>query len=760
MKTSHNLKELGAQLRAYRKAKGWSHEELAKRAGCAKNSIIHWEYGRVRPNKKKINAVGRALELNCFQLHALLRLAGYHGGPPIRNLPYLSSADFTGRADILRTLQQRFMQGGEKQQMQALVGLGGVGKTQVALRYAEQQDADYDVIWWVPSEEPASMQASYAALADCLELGIPAVVDMDSRAQAVKRWFQENDCWLLILDNARSPGTVDKYLPVGGCGHVLITSRNPSWSVSAVQIEVEVFGEVEAIEFLELRTRRHGSPVSGELAHELGYLPLALEQAAAYMHEAALTVEQYLARWRAKGGMPPEGLDGPPGFSNTLAQTFRLSMDRVRAESPIAVDVLNLCAFLAPDGIPKDLLVPRMSDCRPTAMGIARAQLQLDAAIASLRRYSLVHAEPTTLSVHRLVQAMTREHLSETARLEWLGAAAQLLFSAYPIDGGRAQDWASPVTLLSHVLSVAKHTRLLGTDIQDTAFTASNHPLTSKVIGNLGLVLQSMGAVDQARIQLEYALTIAERNYGLDHPEVARTAHNLATVLQHLQTPADLQSAREHLERALTIDEKTYGPEHSSVAADAAASGSVLQDLHEWSLAGTYLEKALKIDEKLLGPEHPAVARDLLYLGEFLLECEEPPDRRAGNLAKAHELIERAIDIDGQPLGPQPGALGDDWNALGRVVKAQGELVKAREYFELALESDEAAFGPDHPAVARDLYNLGDLARAEGDVVTARDHLARAQRIFKERLGENHPHTIGTQKELEELNTPPTAARG
>ena len=114
--------------------------------------------------------------------------------------------------------------------------------------------------------------------------------------------------------------------------------------------------------------------------------------------------------------------------------------------------------------------------------------------------------------------------------------------------------------------------------------------------------------------------------------------------------------------------------------------------------------------------------------------------------------------FDEQVFGPMHGALGDDWNAQGRVVKAQGDLVEVPACFERALEADEAVFGPDHPAVARDLYNLGDLARAEGDLATARAHLARAQRIFEERLGADHPHATATRKEFEDLTTTPTAS--
>jgi hypothetical protein len=328
-------------------------------------------------------------------------------------------------------LDQRLRYGGQKRRAQALVGRGGVGKTQIALRYAQKHQADYDVRWGIPAEERAVLEEQYAALAKMHpKLGLPCGGDLTARITAVRNWFGQNDRWLLVFDNARDPAAVDRYLPRGGGGHVLITSRNLNWGAPAGKIEVNGFSAEEAIEFLRKRTGRNQDPAAGELAQELDYLPLALEHAAAYMEQAVLTSAQYLERYRSQRGMLPE----------PLWDALRLSLMQLWADMPAAVDLFYLCAFLAPDGIPRDLLAKGVEGFSAALAGAAEEPFWLDGVVACLRRYSLVQAQPDVLAIHRLNQELARQHLPSKARLWWLQAATQLLLGAYPIDGAGAQD--------------------------------------------------------------------------------------------------------------------------------------------------------------------------------------------------------------------------------------------------------------------------------------------------------------------------------
>ena len=245
---------------------------------------------------------------------------------------------------------------------QAISGLGGVGKTQLATEYAYRHMADYSLVWWVGAEEPAKLASDYAQLAGKLPLPEEEKEATDQRVvvDAVRRWLERNTGWLLIFDNAAGPEEVRPYLPRGGGGHVLVTSRNPNWGSLTSSLSVKPLEPGESVEFLLKRTGRKDQEAdeaaAALLADALGHLPLALEQAGAYIEQTRTSLSEYLELF---GEQQREllGRGNPPaGYEATVATTWEISFQQVSNVSPGAVDLLNLCAFLAPDEIPKKLL--------------------------------------------------------------------------------------------------------------------------------------------------------------------------------------------------------------------------------------------------------------------------------------------------------------------------------------------------------------------------------------------------------------------
>jgi len=695
------------------------------------------------------------------------------GLPSIWNVAHSQNRNFTGRVELLATLRSQ-LQAGHYSALTALHGLGGIGKTQTAVEYAYRYAGEYELVWWLRSEDPATLAGDYALLA--ARLGLPeAENDQQAALQAVKDWLAVNRGWLLIFDNAESPDEVRPYLPAGSSGHVIITSRRPDWRSVAAPLSVGTLSLEDAIKFLHRRSGQQDHPASRELVEELGLLPLALEQAAAYIDEHGRTISEYLELFRKhrqellKRGKPS------PDYPASVETTWELSFAKVREQSSAGADLLSLCAFLAPDDIPLDIIRDG-TDRLPDSLANAVAdELEFDDAISALRRHSLAERTDNALSVHRLVQAVVRDSIEESDRGAWAEAAAGVISKAFPYDSDDVRTWSVCARLLTHAMTVASHCEAVGIGLDSAASLFSqvamylrgradfsgaralneralkidetsygpDHPTVAIHVNNLGSVLQDLGELAEARKHFERALKIDEASYGPDHPTVAIRVNNLGLVLKDL---GELAEARKHYERALKITESSYGPDHPNVAIYVNNLGVVLRDLGELTEARKQFERALKIDETSFGPDHPSVARDVNNLGIVL--------RDLGELTEARKLFERALEIDEASYGPDHPNFARGVNNLARVLQDLGELVEARKQFERALKIDEASYGPDHPAVAIRVNNLGNVLRDLGELDEARKYCERALKIFETFYGPHHPHTQIARKNLHVLSSP------
>ncbi|NIO68032.1 MAG: ATP/GTP-binding protein, partial [Anaerolineae bacterium] len=228
----------------------------------------------------------------------------------------------------------------------------------------------------------------------------------------------QNTGWLLIFDNAPGQEAVRPYLPPGGAGHVLITSRDLDWEV-ATPLTVQVMERAESVAFLLKRTGRTDEDAADALAEALGDLPLALAQAGAYIRQTGTTFTAYLDLFQSRRTELWEKERPPLDYPHTVATTWDIAFQEVRRASPAGADLLNLCAYLAPDDIPQDLLRKGSQHLPPSLAEVVGDPLAFDEAMAALLLYSLMERAADALSVHRLVQAVARDRLAEEARRTW-----------------------------------------------------------------------------------------------------------------------------------------------------------------------------------------------------------------------------------------------------------------------------------------------------------------------------------------------------
>ncbi|MBA1341618.1 MAG: hypothetical protein C5S40_05700 [ANME-2 cluster archaeon] len=524
--------------------------------------------------------------------------------PLIWNIPHNRNPNFTGREEYLTRLKDALNSGQPAALTQAIHGLGGVGKTQLALEYAYRNTAEYDIVWWIRSEETTTLASDYAALAGDLKLPEKDETDQNVVNAAVKRWLETHPAWLLVFDNVQEPEDISKYLPQGSAGHILVTSRNLIWRGTATLLDVHVLERSESIDFLLKRTGYTDKVSAGALAEVLGDLPLALEQAGAYMESKGRSLSDYMDMFTKHKNKLLNKAKPSTDYPDTVATTWDLAFQEVQQASPAGADLLYICAYLAPDDIPIELIIQGAQYLPDSLTDAVVDPMDFDEAVEPLLCYSLVEKTGETMSVHRLVQAVIRDRLAENEKKKWAEAAVNIVNNGFPGNSDDVRNWPACVPLLSHALVAAEHAETHQVALESTG----------RLLNESGLFLKSRAQFTEAKKIYERALAIGESAYGPDHPTVAIRVGNLGGVLKDM---GDLKGAMENYERALAIDEASYGPDHPAVAIDVGNLGGVLRALGDLEGAKINYERALAIFTKFLGEDHPntvTVRNNIEYL--------------------------------------------------------------------------------------------------------------------------------------------------
>ncbi|MDP6637214.1 MAG: FxSxx-COOH system tetratricopeptide repeat protein [Phycisphaerae bacterium] len=646
--------------------------------------------------------------------------------PDIWNVPHNRNPNFTGRDELLESLRQSLISGAPTALTQAIAGLGGIGKTQLALEYAYRYANEYKLIWWIRSETPAQLSGDYAALVKPLGLSDEEVADQEAAVKAVRQTLEHNGNWLLIFDNAPDPGSIRDYLPHGNTGHIIITSRHQAWKGIAEPVSVQVLDADEAVEFLLKRTGRTDRPAAERLAEMLGRLPLALEQAGAYIESTACSIDDYIEFFQQNREALLARRSVNAEYPESVATTWEISFAKL---SETAADLLNLCAFLAPDNIPLEMLTAGADELPESLASVVSNKMALRQCIAELLGFSLVESTAEAISIHRMVQAVVRDKLKGDRRKAIAASAVEAINAQFPFDADTDPDcWETCRTLLPHALAAAEHA-----EAADTSPEA-----TGRLLNQMGIYLKTRAEFLQAKGCYERALRIIETQLEEDHPNVAALINNLGGVLRDLGDP---EGAKRCFERALKIFEAQPGEDHPNVATLVNNLGRALQDLGDPEEAKKCFERALKIDEAAYEADHPNVAVRVNNLGLVLQDLGDPEG--------AKKCYERALRIDEAAYGADHPNVAIRVNNLGTVLQDLGDPEGAKKCYKRALKIDEAAYGADHPAIARDVNNLGGVLFDQGDIHGALEHAERALRIREARLGPDHPDTKHSRQNVE-----------
>jgi TIR domain/Tetratricopeptide repeat/NB-ARC domain len=536
--------------------------------------------------------------------------------PPIWNVPFHPNPFFTGRDLLLAELHASHSAPEVTGRRVALTGLGGVGKSQLTVEYAYRRRADFDLVWWVRAEQPTSLLGDYAALASqpqlAADLGLAPDTPQETAMAAVRAWLEHQQRWLLVLDNAVEPAVLVDLLPRSGSGQVVITSRTGiGWEQLATPLPVEVLHAADAAEFLLTRTKQsgpHAQAAATTLAETLGGLPLALEQAGAFITASGTITLAGYAELFATQARELLRRGQPVGYQHTVATTWLLALETLQQTAPAAVGLLTLAAFLAPDDLPQPLLAAHAEQLpEPLA---AASQLTLADAVAALRRYSLIRVIGDGLFVHRLLQTVVQAELDADAERAWVSAAVRLVTAGFPYPSNEVATWPESERLLPHALAVAEHGERV--NIEPEVWLRLQTEAAS--------YLWSRGQYRQAITLDEQILTARRRVLGDDHPHTLTTMNNLAASRRAL---GDLQGAHDLFEQALAGYRRVLGDDHpdtltsmNNLAVSRRALGDLqgARDLHEQTLAAR---------RRVLGDDHPDTLQSRNNLAQVRQELGE-----------------------------------------------------------------------------------------------------------------------------------------
>jgi len=695
-----------------RKGKLWTQERtvelISEIVDVSLRTYKSWEMGERIPSPEYMKAIVAVFGLSQEDEDTLYR--GVAQVPPrIHNLPFAPNPLFTGRQKQLEQLGNLLKEGST-----CISGLGGIGKTQIALEYAHRcyQQGVYRAVFWVDAAGKATIEASYLSLAHLLDLSQKNEADTRQVIQAVRQWLETHTAWLLIMDNADDLGLARSFLPVVHQGHIILTTQSQIVGKFAKQIAVQEMEPGESLRFLLRRAKvlqddgslddvtADARKAASQLVTLLGAHPLALDQAGAYIEETGVSFDEYTKLFRERrnylmhrqGTLEGEHSDHP----GSVATTIVMSAKKANERHNMAAAILIFCALLQPDAIPEELFQFHLAFQQDT--------IALHEGIATLLRYSLVkrNLSEKTYSIHRLVQAVVVDMFQPESQKRWKYWIMWAIGTALPRNVLNFKNWRIYERLLPHALLCITWEDVDIRGIHD-------------LLWRVALYLGTRGRLTEAEPLLARTLAVTERHYGPDHSETAGALKNLADFyIQHYDRE---EEGRRMLERGLAILEKNPGNDPLAVSRILSSLSQLHEKHGEYEKAERLKLRVLTEMEQHWGADHPDVAKYLGTLAEFYIE--------QGKDEQAMPLLRRARETFDRLIAAGKADAEDPYIHLSlagtvMLLHHQGRHKEAEEYNLQVMRAKERLLGPAHPDVIADkkvsisfLPKLGMYAEAE-----------------------------------------------
>ncbi len=672
---------------------------------------------------------------------------------PVLNIPYLRNPFFTGREEIFSQLRDKLIDVSATNLIQplAITGLGGIGKTQIAIEYTYRYRKEYRDILWISATSLETLITDFLALATLLHLPEKNEQDQNIIIIAVKRWFAIHNDWLLIMDNVNDLDILQNFLPSPENlnSHILLTTRAFATSRIATSILIKKMTQEEGTSLLLRRAGVLTPDVSLTRVTEVEWdraraiytqldgLPLALDQAGAYIEETACTLSDYLdlyqtqriALLRERGNFP---FDHP----ESVATTFSLAFQRVEISNSHSAEILRLCTFLSADAIPEEIFTDYAPKLDPELQPIVANQIELNRVIKLLLNFSLIlrNSDTKTLTIHSLVQAVLKDEMEQQMQRQWAERAVRFVSRSFPFANPQTREACQ--RFLPHAYVCEK----LIEQWQVERIEAAG------LLYRMGRYLEQRAQYQQAELLYQKALAICEK---VKEPEGHNDNKNrdsgAANILSGLadvyQEQGKYAQAAQIYERVLNILKDILGSENTLVAISLKNLANVYHYQGNYVLAEKLFIQALKIQEKALGNMHHEVG---VILNDLALLYQDQ-----GKYLAAETFYKRALQTKEQE--PESISLSSNLSNLANLYATQGRYTEAEPLSQRALAICEKIQGPEHPDVALRSNNLAGIYCHQGKYGEAEALFLQALAIYEQILGLDHPLIANTLNNLSAL---------
>ena len=702
-------------------------------------------------------------------------------------VPFERNPLFAGRKEFLKTLKQTLYDRAPKKYCHrvALYGMGGIGKTQTVLEYVYSNRESYDRIYWITAVDQATLLFGYENIAKKAGLKTPVNATPICIAEQVISWLHQQKQWLIVIDNLDDITVVAGFLPPNGLHqHTLITTRNPnSRGIPAEGLEVPLLDAVDSVDLLSTLSNISIIPNSAEheqaaqIVEELGHLPLAIEQAAAYLREAAGDFTTFLEDYH--NSRPELHKWVPTGnrqYSFSVATTWSMSFNLVRKSDPQAAKLFQLLAFLNPDCIRIDFLASGAQVLDSDLQNIVSNPIDRAKALIQLEKFSLLkwNRAEKSLVVHRLVQAVMIDEMSGEERTTLSTTVVNLCHDYFPMD------WTNDTRPICRIYVSQLLTPLLNIkSLSDLNSPALRSPNYVDVITRVGRFLLNDGKNNDSASLLGLAQNVQYEIFGPNHPNTLEAMSHLAGAYRDQGRIAEAAQLKETvLEKSKEIlgeeDIKTFRAmanlavtycDQGRMTAAAQLQETVLEKYKAFfgekdpntfnamiNLSMSYhhlgkLTEATKLKELVLGMRRVVLGEDhektIGAMANLAVSyhCE-------GRLAEAQLLKENALKENKRIFDDDHTETLRYMIMLANTYHAQGRMVDAMQLQETALEKCKQIFGDKHLETLRLMANLAVTYHTQGQMTKATDLKENVLKKNKQILGDDHPDTLRAMASL------------
>ena len=584
---------------------------------------------------------------------------------------------------------------------------------------------------------------------------------------------------MLIFDNADQPQWLKSFIPPNAQGKILITSRASVFDMLGVikPVALPLLEKEEAVRFLCDRVEQEPSDAAAaELAKTLGYLPLALEQAGAYILRSGINFAVYLEIYAAeKLNLLEEAKPQLGDYPESVLTTWTLNFEVVKQRSLATAELLEFSAFMAADAIPYELLINgasaledspvqerveeevtlvkrlfgvfSLSKREPETQEVGNLSNALYQAIANedrtqtsfqlskllqiLSNYSLIRQQPEieSYSIHRIVQEVLRDGMSQKIQLRWTEKAVAVIYQATP-DLEKFENWSSMARLLPHAIQVIDLAKKCQFESKSLAY----------LLVCVGYYLVDQGRYGEAEPYYQQSLEMKRKLLGNEHPSVASSLNNLAALYE---SQGKYEEAEPYYQQSLEMSRKLLGNEHPSVPSSLNNLAELYRSQGKYEEAEPYFLQSLEMRRKLLGNEHPDVASSLNNLAALY--------KSQGKYEEAEPYLQQSLEMSRKLLGNEHPSVATSLNNLAELYRSQGKYEEAEPYYQQSLEMNRKLLGNEHPSVATSLNNLAELYRSQGKYEEAEPYYQQSLDMRRKLLGNEHPHVADSLNNLANL---------